>query len=115
MSVTAVVITGCVLTLVIWDLIVVLKKGVGSTVSRTIQRAWYCSPVIVFGCGALFGHFVLFLDPGGSVIAIPENTDAVSCVRIEDLGVTAVFVPDYAEAKVTDKKTGEVVECQKKN
>ncbi len=111
MSTTAVVLTGCVIVLVVWDLIVVLKRGVGSSVSRTIQRAWYCSPIVVFGCGALFGHFVLFLDPGSSVVAIPDSVESASRIRIEDLGVDVFFVPDDIDISLKNKKTGKAVEC----
>lgn len=111
MSTTGVILTGCVLVLVVWDLIVVLKRGVGSSVSRTIQRAWYCSPIVVFGCGALFGHFALFLDPGSSVVAIPDNPESVNVVRIEDLKMNVFFVPDDTEIALKNKKTGRVMEC----
>ncbi len=104
MSTTRVVLTACLLTIVLWDLITVLRNGVGCSVSRCLQRGWYGSPIVQFGCGAIFGHLFLYLDPGQSVISLPEKTNVVTTVYIRDMKMTAVFVPDGIEINFEQPK-----------
>jgi len=65
------------------------------------------------GLGALFGHFFLYMPLGQSVICIPEKAGEVSAVRIQDLGMTAVFIPDGIDVSLKDKETGKAVACPK--
>lgn len=63
MSTTGLVVTIAVIALGIYDLIVVLFTGTGSSISDYLIRAGFKAPVIVFAfgfvCGHLFGYMKL--------------------------------------------------------
>lgn len=63
MSNTHLVITVAVITLGIYDLIVVFRRGVGSSISRALQVAGFRSPTVVFVFGYLAGHFWGYMPP----------------------------------------------------
>lgn len=63
MTMTAMVITGVVIFLGIFDLVVVLRSGEGSSVSRTMQRAGLKSPAVVFTIGFICGHIFGYMPP----------------------------------------------------
>lgn len=63
MSRTGLIITIAVIALGIYDLVVVLFDGTGSSISDWLIRAGFKSPVVVFAfgfiCGHLFGYMKL--------------------------------------------------------
>ena len=44
----------------IYDFIVVCKNGVGCSISRSMQRAGFRSPIVSLVIGALLGHLFLY-------------------------------------------------------
>jgi len=70
MSTTGIVVTGFLIAIALYDMVVVIRKGVGCSVSRFIQRVGFKSPIVIFVTGALCGHFWLYLPP-----ETPEVTD----------------------------------------
>lgn len=67
MSTTGLVITIAVICIGIYDLVCVLRKGTGSSVSDWLIKAGFKSPIIVFTfgfvCGHLFGYMQLEAQP----------------------------------------------------
>jgi len=63
MSLTGLILTIGIIVLGIYDLVVVLLNGTGSSVSDFLIRAGFKSPVLVFAfgfvCGHLFGYMKL--------------------------------------------------------
>ena len=63
MTLTAMVVTGSFIFLGIFDLIMVARKGVGSSVSRFLQRSALKSPVIAVALGFVLGHLLGYMAP----------------------------------------------------
>lgn len=63
MTLTAIVVTGMIITLAIYDLIVVCRGGVQSSVSRFMQRSSLKSPVVAFAVGFICGHIFGYMAP----------------------------------------------------
>ena len=63
METTALVVTGFILALGIYDLIVVARGGVGTSVSRFLQRSAFKSPLVAFTFGFTCGHLFGYLKP----------------------------------------------------
>lgn len=63
MSITGLVVTIAIITLGIYDLVVVLFTGTGSSISDFMIRSGFKAPMIVFTvgfvCGHLFGYMKL--------------------------------------------------------
>lgn len=63
MTRTAIIVTGCVVFLGIYDLIAVTTGGVVSSVSRFLQWAGFQAPAIVFAMGFIAGHIFGYMPP----------------------------------------------------
>lgn len=63
MTTTALVVTIGIITLGVYDLIVVVRSGVGSSVSRFLQRSALRSPLIAFTFGFVAGHVWGYMAP----------------------------------------------------
>lgn len=63
MSVTAQIITAVVIGLGIYDLVVVLRTGVNTSISRVMQRAGLKSPLVAFVVGFICGHCFGYMQP----------------------------------------------------
>lgn len=78
MDTTALVVTICVISLGIYDLCAVLYSGVGTSVSRFLQRTALKSPVIAFTFGFVCGHLWGYMAP-----ECPNEIKKVEEARIE--------------------------------
>mgnify|MGYP003554396937 CR=1 FL=1 len=63
METTALVVTGLILALGIYDLIVVARGGVGTSVSRFLQRSAFKSPLVAFTFGFVGFHLFGYMKP----------------------------------------------------
>ena len=63
MSLTSQIITAVIIGLGIYDLIVVLRTGVSTSISRVMQRAGLRSPLVVFTVGFVCGHVFGYMPP----------------------------------------------------
>lgn len=63
MTITAQIITAVVIGLGIYDSVVVLRTGVGTSISRVMQRAGFRSPLVVFVVGFICGHIFGYMQP----------------------------------------------------
>lgn len=63
MSLTAQIITAVVIGLGIYDLVVVLRTGIGTSISRVMQRAGLRSPLVAFVVGFICGHCFGYMQP----------------------------------------------------
>jgi hypothetical protein len=63
MEPTAIIITGLFITVALYDLVLVVKNGVGCSVSRFMQRAGFKSPIFSVVLGMLLGHFWMYMPP----------------------------------------------------
>lgn len=63
MSLTAQIITALVIGLGIYDLVVVLRTGIGTSISRVMQRAGLRSPLVAFVVGYICGHIFGYMQP----------------------------------------------------
>lgn len=63
MSATGIVVTALIIFLGCWDLIMVLRKGVSSSVSRFLQNAGFRSPVIIFAFAYIVFHLFGQMEP----------------------------------------------------
>lgn len=79
METTALVVTIGIISLGIYDLCVVLYSGVGTSVSRFLQRTALKSPVIAFTFGFVCGHLFGYLAP-----ECPNDIKKVEESRIEN-------------------------------
>jgi len=73
MTFTGIIVIGCFIALGIYDLIVVLRKGVGCSVSRFLQRSALKSPIFTFCIGAVAGHIFGYMAPE----PIPVDIEAI--------------------------------------
>ena len=63
MTRTALVTTIAIITVAIYDLIVVVLTGTGASVSRFLIDAGFESPLFVFGSGFICGHLFGYMKP----------------------------------------------------
>lgn len=63
MSFTGIVVTSMIIALAIWDLVAVLRGGVGTSVSRFLQNAGFKSPTIIFAFAYLVFHLFGQMEP----------------------------------------------------
>lgn len=63
MTTTGIFVTACFIVVGIYDLIVVMKTGVGCSVSRFLQRSGFKSPIVAIVIGAILGHLFLYMPP----------------------------------------------------
>ena len=63
MTTTGILVIAAFITLGIYDLIVVLRKGVGCSISRYLQRSALKSPIFTFCIGAVAGHIFGYMAP----------------------------------------------------
>jgi hypothetical protein len=63
MSLTALVVTGCLIALALYDLVVVSVNGVGTSISRFMQRSALKSPLVAFAVGFVCGHIFGYMAP----------------------------------------------------
>jgi len=63
MTTTAIVILSAFIILGIYDAWVVFSKGVGSSISRNLQRLGFRSPVAMLVIGTLIGHLWFSMEP----------------------------------------------------
>lgn len=91
MSVTGLLITSIMVFIGLYDAVVVMRRGVGCSVSRWAQRTGYSSPIFVLMIGYLLGHFFGAMPIGNTMIAVPEKTDIVTMIPLEE--TTVYFIP----------------------
>lgn len=60
---TAIIVTGCIIVLGIYDLITVSVNGVGTSISRYMQDAGLNAPFVVFAVGFICGHIFGYMPP----------------------------------------------------
>lgn len=72
LKVTGLILTIAVIALGIYDLVVVLCTGTGSSISQYLVNAGFKSPVLVFAFGFVAGHLFGNMNP------IPEGDTHVS-------------------------------------
>lgn len=65
MSRTAILVTGAVITLGIYDLVIVATNGVNQSISRFLQDTAFGSPLITFTFGFVAGHVFGYMKPSG--------------------------------------------------
>jgi hypothetical protein len=63
MSLTAKIVTGCVIALGVYDLWAVASGGVESSISRFMQNSGIRAPWIVFTVGFICGHIWGYMPP----------------------------------------------------
>lgn len=63
MTTTGLVVTIFIIALAIYDLVVVLYTGVGTSVSRFLQRSALKSPLVCFGIAFICGHLFGYMAP----------------------------------------------------
>ena len=70
MTLTAMVITATITALGIYDLWAVARGGVGTSISRYMQRSALRHPLIAFAVGFVCGHIFGYMAPE----PVPANT-----------------------------------------
>lgn len=78
MTLTAQIITAVVVGLGIYDLVVVLRTGVPTSISRTMQRAGLKSPLVAFVVGYICGHCFGYMQPEPPAVINQTNQEQVS-------------------------------------
>ena len=63
METTALVVTAMLITLGCYDLIMVVRTGVGTSVSRFLQRTAFKSPLVAFTFGFVGFHLFGYMKP----------------------------------------------------
>jgi TRAP-type uncharacterized transport system fused permease subunit len=63
MSRTAILVTGAVITLGIYDLAIVATNGIDQSISRFLQDTAFGSPLITFVFGFVCGHIFGYMKP----------------------------------------------------
>ena len=63
METTALVVTAFIIGLSVYDLVVVVRTGVGISVSRFMQRTALKSPLVTFGVAFICGHLFGYMAP----------------------------------------------------
>jgi hypothetical protein len=63
MTRTAILVTGAVITLGIYDLVIVATNGVDQSISRFLQDTAFGSPLITFVFGFVAGHIFGYMKP----------------------------------------------------
>lgn len=63
METTALVVTAFIIGLSVYDLVVVVRTGVGISVSRFMQRTAFKSPLVTFGVAFVCGHMFGYMQP----------------------------------------------------
>lgn len=87
METTALVVTIGIIGLGIYDLVVVvLSKGVGTSVSRFLQRTAFKSPVVAFTFGFVCGHIFGYLAPECPSESIKTTQETVQEIDRDCLG-----------------------------
>lgn len=83
MTTTGILVIACFIVLGIYDAVVVMRNGVGCSISRFLQRTALRSPVFTFCIGALAGHIFGYMAPEpvkesgkASVMAAAPHDDA---------------------------------------
>lgn len=71
MSLTAQIITAVVISLGVYDLFVVLRTGVSTSISSVMQRAGFRSPLVAFVVGFICGHIFAYMQPE----PLPEKSE----------------------------------------
>lgn len=63
MSLTAMLVTGGLIAYALYDLVVIVRGGVGTSISRFMQRSALKSPIIAFTVGFVCGHIFGYMAP----------------------------------------------------
>jgi len=63
MEITALVVTAALIGLGLYDLVVVARTGVGTSVSRFLQRTAFKSPLVAFTFGFVGFHLFGYMKP----------------------------------------------------
>lgn len=63
MSLTAMLVTGGLIAYALYDLVVIVQGGVGTSISRFMQRCALRSPIIAFTVGFICGHIFGYMAP----------------------------------------------------
>lgn len=79
MTLTAKIVTTCVIALGIYDLYAVSTGGVDSTISRYLQNAAFDAPLIPFVFGFICGHVFGYLTPECKVCR--KNSASSGCPK----------------------------------
>lgn len=90
MNTAGLVVFIAVLGLAIYDLIVVLRKGTGSSVSQFLIRAGFKSPLVVSAFAMSFGHLFLVMWDTDCVMNWPERLTVAGCGAVIGAVITHV-------------------------
>jgi putative intracellular protease/amidase len=117
MTTTGIILTATFCTLGIYDLVVVLRNGVGCSISRCMQKAGFKSPIVSLVIGMILGHFWLYMSPeitdedvrGYISRKVDESKNAKSAYTVPSQDYDILFVPkgvkvDFRHEK-EDQKT----------
>ena len=63
MSLTAMIVTGGLIAYALYDLVIVARGGVATSISRFMQRSALRSPIIAFTAGFVCGHIFGYMAP----------------------------------------------------
>jgi hypothetical protein len=98
METTPFLITLLVILLALYDLVMIVFYGNERSISRFVNVAWSKSPVLVFACGFLCGHFMGNMHPPTQkeldMIPIRKNEHVLPPVPTKD-GDRGIFKRDY--------------------
>jgi hypothetical protein len=73
MTTTAILILTVFIVVGIYDAAVVFKRGVGSSVSRCLQRLGFRSPIAMLVIGTIIGHLWFEMEPECPVVEAPKG------------------------------------------
>lgn len=110
-QITMYITTGAMITLGIYDLIIVNTHGSEASISRFIQDSGYASPMVVLAFGFLLGHFFGYFRPKwkDSELLIDEMAERLE--ELKELGF------DKKEKVYYWKSCGSILrgQCNRKN
>lgn len=74
MSTTGVIMTGCGIVLLVWEVLAFVFNKKQALISTWFQKLGFRSPAVVFVLGALAGHFWMYFPP-------TVDNERVQCVQ----------------------------------
>lgn len=105
MNTTGILIVTVFIVLGIYDAIVVIRKGVGCSISRFLQRTALRSPVFTFCIGAVVGHIFGYMAPEPIAVELENKLMVSPGVELKNTP-TVITIPAGVKYNLTfpDKK-----------
>lgn len=75
MTNTAIVVLAACIIVGLWDAVVVARTGIGTSVSRFLQKLGFKSPVFVLMIGIVLGHVFFEMEPEAPDCAVVVPTE----------------------------------------